>query len=104
MDKFEIEDIYNVWFHSYEEDTEDTMIYRTREFNFPLSRGRDGFEIKRTGEFIRYSIAPTDGLRPIQGKTIIEGNKIKIYFNDNRFEPNVLNVISCDKHLLKIAK
>jgi hypothetical protein len=104
MDPFYNQYIYNVWFHSYEEDTEEALIYRTRDFNFPLSRGRDGFEIKSTGEFIKYSIAATDGLRPIRGRTKVEGNKIKIYFNDNRLEPYVLNVISCDKDILKITK
>ena len=52
--------LYNVWFHSYEEDTEDIVVYRTRDFKFPPSRGREGFEIKASGEFIKYSIAPTD--------------------------------------------
>ena len=44
--------IYKHWIHSHEEDTEDKKVYRPSTFEFPPSRGRDGFEIKENGEFI----------------------------------------------------
>ena len=96
--------LYNVWFHSYEEDTEDIVVYRTRDFKFPPSRGREGFEIKASGEFIKYSIAPTDGLRPIGGRVRIEKSKLIIDFSEQPSKPYTLNIVSCDKGLLKIAK
>ena len=41
--------ISKFWIHSYEEDTEDVRVYRPRSYDFPLSRGRTGFEIKKNG-------------------------------------------------------
>lgn len=96
--------LYNVWFHSYEEDTEDIIVYRTREFRFPPSRGREGFEIKASGEFIKYSIAPTDGLHPVRGRVRLAKNKLSVDFSEQPSKSYTLNIISCDKGLLKLAK
>src|SRR5438067_5415234 len=50
------------WIHSHEEDKGDVKVYRPSTFNFPLSRGRDGFEIMQNGTFIMYSIGKADTL------------------------------------------
>jgi hypothetical protein len=42
--------IFKHWVHSWEEDTEDVAVYRPSDYQFPLSRGRDGFEIKKNGD------------------------------------------------------
>lgn len=50
------------WIHSHEEDKGDVKVYRPSTFNFPISRGRDGFEIMQNGTFIVYGIGKADTL------------------------------------------
>ncbi|WP_422930159.1 hypothetical protein [Singulisphaera sp. PoT] len=61
-------DIYRVWVHSDEEDTEDFEVYRPESFDFPPARGRDGFEVKRGGAFVLREIGPADGIEEVDGK------------------------------------
>ena len=62
MEKKEIlKTIQQNWMHSYEEDTETEMVYRPSDYNFPLSRGRTGFELKPNHKLVEINIAPTDG-------------------------------------------
>jgi hypothetical protein len=97
--------IFKRWVHSYEEDREDVMVYRTPDYKFPLSRGRQGFEIKENNEFIEYDIGPTDRLKRIVGRFEYEGtDRIKIYFEDPEREPVTLNIISCDGNVIRIKK
>jgi hypothetical protein len=56
MSLFNEECIYNNWVHSYEEDTENEKVYRLSTFEFPPSRGRDGFEIDENGKVIKSSV------------------------------------------------
>jgi hypothetical protein len=70
MDLINDECIYEVWIHSYEEDDDTKMVYRTPSFNFPLSRRRDTFEITKSGEIISYLIGAYEAYqkknRPVQ--------------------------------------
>jgi hypothetical protein len=49
------------WRHSHEEDSDDTLVYRRRDFRFPPSRGRHGFELRPDGTGTDHSLAPGDG-------------------------------------------
>lgn len=81
MDK--IIDIY--WQHSYEDDKGDTLVFRPKDYDFPPSRGREGFEFKGKGVFHRYVIAPADGINTIYGswKKLEGENTISIEMNEN---------------------
>ena len=97
--------IFKHWTHSYEEDTEDVRVYRPNDYEFPLSRGRRGFEIKESGKFIQYDIAPTDGSERRVGHWKAEGtNRIKIYFRDRAIQSIILDIVSCDGNILRIKK
>lgn len=97
--------IFKHWTHSYEEDTEDVRVYRPNDYEFPLSRGRRGFEIKESGKFIQYDIAPTDGSERRVGHWKAEGtNRIKIYFEDRDIQSYTLDIVSCDGSTLRIKK
>ncbi len=54
------QEIFKHWIHSHEEDGDDYRIFRPSSYEFPLSRGREGFEIKENGTFIWYRIAPAE--------------------------------------------
>ena len=49
------------WRHSHEEDTENGMIFRPGNYDFPPSRGRVGYEFHTDGSCTIIGIAPADG-------------------------------------------
>jgi hypothetical protein len=97
------------WIHSYEEDKEGIEVYHPSTFNFPLSRGRTGFEIEKNGTFIQYGIGPDDRQKKVEGNwTIGEGeepNTIKIDFaTDKAIKPYNMKIICYDNSTLLIKK
>lgn len=96
--------IFKQWIHSREEDTEGVRVYRPSDYNFPPSRGREGFEIKENGEFIRYGIGPTDRRQKITGTwKVEENNKIRVTFEGQRQESYTIQILSCDEGVLKVS-
>lgn len=84
--KIPMEKIINTyWQHSHEDDRGDTMAFRPKHYDFPRSRGREGFEFRENGVFIKYAIAPTDGIAKIYGswQRIDDTNTFFIQLNDN---------------------
>src|SRR5687768_421751 len=71
-------DLYQHWIHSHEEDNTEKgyRTYRPSSYNFPPSRGRDSFEIKKDGIAIDHPIAPTDGNLTIQRKWKVEKDQL----------------------------
>ena len=85
------------WTHSQEEDTPGIAIYRRRQYEFPLARGRTGFDFIASGEAVTYDIADSDGVNELFGRWETQGSDgIKITFDDDRIEPVVLYVLTCD--------
>ena len=70
--------IGQVWIHSHEEDSADVQAYRVQEFDFPPSRGREGFQLNSDSSFIQYAIAPTDGVQKKKGNWTFEEGKLKV--------------------------
>ncbi len=96
-------EIFKHWIHSREEDIETVRVYRPSDYEFPPSRGRDGFEFRENGEFIQYGIGPTDRLQRIIGTWMAEGeNQIKVSFEAEQQESYTMQVVSCEESLLKI--
>jgi hypothetical protein len=98
--------IFKHWLHSYEDQSESGIeVYRPKNYPFPLSRGRKGFEIKPDGGFISYDIAATDGYDVNIGKwDFKEPNELIITFKDLNKVPYRFLIIHSDEHLLKIKK
>jgi len=95
--------IYQFWIHSYEEDDETKIVYRSSSFDFPLSRGRDSFEIKKNGEIVSHTIGVVDDFREKIGKFEIKGND-KLYTYFNKTKPNIMTILSCEEDRLIIKK
>lgn len=55
------------WLHSFEDDRPEYTAYRPANYDFPPSRGREGFKISSNGDFERYKIGATDQIRVIKG-------------------------------------
>ena len=99
------EKIFKHWVHSHEEEEEDVRVYRPSNYKFPLSRGREGFEIKSNGEFISYDIAPADGTDIVNGGWEEEGpNNLKVSFPGKLKKLRTLNIVSCEDNVLKVKK
>ena len=103
MSVYNEECIYKYWIHSYEEDTEDKKVYRPSTFEFPPSRGRDGFEIKENGEFILHITGPTDKPGKILGNFTKDSNKLNIELASMEKSYTMI-IISCDENLLLVQK
>ena len=97
--------IFTHWVHSHEDDTDIAHVYRPHDYPFPRSRGREGFEIKQTGEFILYRIAPTDGLNRFTGRWKLKGiDTVVVEFDTEEIRAVSFKIISCEDGLLKIKK
>jgi hypothetical protein len=93
------------WLHSFEEDTVDIRVYRPSDFHFPPARGRDGFEFKKSGEFIQIDIGPADGIQETRGRWEARGGgKINVTFDDPELESYTLDIVSCVDDILWIRK
>jgi hypothetical protein len=97
--------IYKHWLRHHEVEKDEVRIYRPTGYKFPFSRGREGFEIKNSGEFVSYDIAPACGIEQVTGRwEAIEQNKIKVIFSDQSNKDYFLNIVSCEDDILKIKK
>jgi hypothetical protein len=100
-------EIYENWAHSHEEDTQEIEVYRSRDFEFPLSRPRPGFEIKADGEFLEYVPDPLDG-GVVPGRVgrwrSVGANIIRVQFGESQTEPYTLRVASVDEDMLRIRR
>ncbi|WP_210466388.1 hypothetical protein [Rufibacter roseolus] len=93
------------WLNSYEEDSADVRTYRPNTFDFPPSRGRTGFMIQADGTFIRYGIAPTDGLEEQPGKWEAKAkDRLLVTFDNPKHAPEELEIISVTSELIKLRR
>lgn len=93
------------WLYSYEEDSADVRTYRPNTYDFPPSRGRTGFMLQKGGAFVRYGIAPTDGLEEQPGKWEAMGkDRIRVVFDNPRQRPEELEVVAVTPEALKIKR
>ncbi|MCB9289661.1 MAG: hypothetical protein H6560_20325 [Lewinellaceae bacterium] len=103
MDGPNPEELIGSWVHSHEEDTEAVRVYRPASFDFPPTRGREGFEIKEGGECIYHGIAPSDGSTSEPASWSWEGdNTLIIRPKAEGAENMVMEVVSVNEEMLKV--
>jgi len=92
------------WRHSHEEDAPTTRVFRRKEFAFPRSRGRVGYELRpdRTGAYL--AIAARDGTdaKECTWQAPGDGSEILLRFPDGTEQK--LSVISAERDRLEIRK
>jgi hypothetical protein len=97
--------IFKYWVHSREEDKESVLVYRPFDFKFPPSRGREGFEVKKSGEFILYTISREDRPKKDIGHfKVVESNRLYISFDEVQLKPFTLQVLMCDDDVLRVER
>ena len=93
------------WIHSHEEDTNEVIVYRPVNYNFPPSRGRIGFEFMEDGKMTYHGIAYADGSEQSSGHWEIQGqNRIRINVENERIQPFDLEIVSCGEETLKVKR
>jgi hypothetical protein len=93
--------VFGDWLHSFEEDTEDIAVFRPSGYHFPAARGRRGFELHEDGRFVRYEIAPGDGLRALPGRwRALDTRTIEAEVEGRM--PSVFEVAEADASVLKL--
>lgn len=94
------------WIHSHEDDTDDIMVFRRSDYQFPPSRGRRNIEFKEDGQFVQNDIAPSCGLKETVGRfKEISPNELKVDFDKQADSRSYsIKLVSCDDKVLKIKK
>ncbi len=98
-------EIFRIWVHSFEDDTDDVTVYRTTQHAFPPARGRAGLEFQLDGTFINWAIAAADGTNAIRGHwRLARPGHVHISFDDPQHAPWVLEILSVDVEMLKVRR
>jgi hypothetical protein len=96
-------ELFKQWLHSREEDAGDVRVYRPAGYRLPPSRGRDGFELKANGEFIRYRIGPTDRPQLTAGTWQAAGaDRISVNIPGENSESFTLQIVDFSADVLKV--
>jgi hypothetical protein len=97
--------LFKHWVHSFEEDTASARVYRPKGYAFPRARGREGFELKENGEYIRYDIARGDGSVGVRGTWKQVGPRvIEVRTGDDPAASERLQILTYDDKVLTVRK
>jgi len=93
------------WIHSHEEDRAGTEVFRSARYPFPPARGRTGFELKQSGEFIEFRIGSDDRLpEEVRGKWELK-ERSKIYVELGRERRSyVLYIVSLETDSVRLRR
>lgn len=95
--------LYQYWIHAQEEDSQspEYRVYRPSTYPFPPARGRDGFEIKKSGTVISHPIAAADGNRTVREKWKLNKNKQELIITGKTVRRFKIVSLSREKLTLK---
>ena len=97
--------IFRRWIHSREEDTGDIEVFRPEGFNFPPAFGRDGFEMRKDGQFIQYDIGPADEVVRVLGRWTSPGpQRVSVSFEGTEREGYSFTIYAVDNSVLTIRR
>lgn len=101
-----LENLQQSWIHSHEEDTDTETVYRPADYDFPLSRGRSGFELKSDNKLAEINIAPTDGTTEEAGSWELKSDQdaLELQLNPDSQAKRDLQIKSVSKDRLVVKK
>jgi hypothetical protein len=88
------------WVHSHEEDSADEMVFRSADYAFPPSRGREAIELRPDGSYAGTVPGPVD--KPVAGDTgqwTLEDDGRRLRLGDR-----VLDVTSVGDGVLRVRR
>ncbi|MET3115752.1 hypothetical protein AAKU52_003509 [Pedobacter sp. CG_S7] len=89
------------WTHSFEEDTENEMVYRPEGFVFVRSRGRMQFDLKENGEVVDTPIGRNDVPQSKAGAWKLQGDDLVINRSDGTGRVYHVKEVTPEKLVLK---
>lgn len=90
------------WKFSYEESDDDTMVYRSCDYNFPPSRGREGMTFAEDKTFVYNAIAPADGFIHLKGNWTLENDILIMNYTSPTTKISKFAIISLSKEIMKL--
>jgi hypothetical protein len=72
------EDLHGRWIHSHEEDSDEVMVFRRPEHQFPRSRGRQSIDLRADGSYSERSPGPVDVPVETSGKWRLAGDRLEL--------------------------
>jgi hypothetical protein len=97
--------IFRHWIHSHEEDAGDLLVYRPEGFPFPISHGRDGFELTPSGRFIIEEVGPADGIITTTGRwTFLGQRRVAVTFPGTLKAVFTFEIVDLDDSVLRIRR
>ncbi|MFG1993533.1 hypothetical protein ACGFJ7_26495 [Actinoplanes sp. NPDC048988] len=96
-------DLFQRWYHSDEEDTDDEAVYRPADFPFPPRRApRESLEFRPGGGYIEYGPGPADRSAPSRGSWEAErADAVRVRAGAGS---RLLHITAHDGQVLKIRK
>jgi hypothetical protein len=96
--------LFKHWIHSFEEDTTSARVYRPKGYAFPRARGREGFELKENGEYVRYDIGRGDGSVGVKGTWKQVGPRLIEVSTGEGAQTERLQILTYDNTVLTVRK
>jgi hypothetical protein len=95
-----IKNLHRNWTHSFEEDTENEMVYRPDGFPLPRSRGRVQFQLQEDGKVRGMQIGRNDAPDEVAGSWNLEDKNLEFSYNDGSSELYSLIEVTPEKLVL----
>lgn len=105
MDATMKEHLCKNWIHSFEEDTETEKVYRTENFNFPLSRQpREHILINPDGKITLADTFESDKPEGKSNRWDSQDERILKLYDEKNKPIKTLEILALGKELLKLKK
>lgn len=102
MEASKLQCLLRSWGHSREEDGDGVEVWRPVGYPFPLSRGRNWFELRDDGSAIFFGPGPDDRSRATSGFWIATGNEeLELRHSENAL-PRRSKIVECSDSVLRL--
>lgn len=101
MTNFHKEQVSGHWVHSFEEDNPNEMIYRSKGFAFPRSRGRRAFDLQPDGKIIDVGPGRADLPEVVAGDWTLEQEALIINYPDGTGERMSVKEVTPEKLVIR---
>jgi hypothetical protein len=98
------DNLFQRWVHSYEEDTEETQVFRPLSYEFPPSRGREGFDIRKDGSFTLLGPGRSDRGTAIAGHWVRSRDGIIVVTFEESYLNRKIRIIEVKPQILRIKR
>jgi hypothetical protein len=94
--------LYGEWIHSKEEDTNEEIVYRPMDYDFPLTRSpRNTFQFDRDGKLRAGEPSPSDKMHEKDVNWELNDDIITISSGSNSIDTQVIASLEKDRLVLK---